>query len=212
MATPAAKMAMAPQASETRYGDFKPVAGSTGATIYVLQKKANHPKSMKLLSDAGLRPMTYQELLPLLMKDEQLKNALKGKWFWLAGQGMEKEGIFTINEKGELREITKKEKLSVEQKVRAFLGEQPLSFDVDWDDYAASLGWRFYLYADLGPQGVAPVVVGMPADREAVAPKNSARPSVPARLLRKAKDQFKELRKHQKPETIDAIEEVLGSV
>ncbi len=212
MAEPAAKLAMAPQASETRYGDFKPVAGSTGATLYVLQEKANHPKSMTLLSAAGLRPMTYQELLPLLMKDEALKNALKGKWFWLAGEGMEKAGIFTINEKGELREITKKEKLSVEQKVRVWPGEQPLSFVVLSDADAADCGRRFDLGASLGPQGVAPVVVGVPADREAVTPKNGTQPDVPAHLLRKAKDQFIELRKHQKPETIDAIEEILGSL
>ena len=188
MAAPAAKMAMAPQASEARFGDFKPIAGSTGTTLYVLQKEANHSMSMKLLSDAALRPLTYQEILPLLTKDEQLKNALKGKWFWLAGDGMEKEGIFTIDEKGELREIGKKEKLSVEQKVRVWPGEHPLSFFVVSGDGAAYVGRRFDLAAYLVPLDVAPVVVGVPADREAVAPKNSAQPNVPAHLLRRAKD------------------------
>ena len=120
---------------------------------------------MKLLSEAGLRPLSYQELLPLLMEDEQLRNTLKGKRFWIAGQGMNKNGIFTIDEKGELVPLLQgffKKKTSVEQKVRVFSGNQPLSFGVDSDYGAADLGRRFNLLADVVPQFVAPVVVGVP--------------------------------------------------
>jgi hypothetical protein len=207
---------MAPQASETRYGGFKPVVGDTGAILYVLEPSngASYLKSMKLLDDANLRPLTRQAILLLLMKDEKLKNFLKGKWFWLAGQDMEEGGIFTIDKKGELREreIGKEEKLSVEQEVCVRPGEQPLSFYVLSDDYAAGYGWRFVLLAGSVLRDVAPMVVGMPTDREAIAHKNNTQPNVPAHLLRKAKKQVVELRKHQKPETIDAIEEVLDSL
>ncbi len=141
---------------------FRQVMGATGKTLHILEKRANHPESMKLLSEAGLRPMTYQELLLLLMEDEQLKNALKGKHFWLAGQGIEKEGVFTINEKGELREIAREERLSAERKVNVCKGNRPLSFGVYSDYVAPGIGWRFFLYADYEPQIAAPVVVGVP--------------------------------------------------
>jgi hypothetical protein len=217
MVAPAAKMAMAPQASETRFGDFKPIVGSTGATIYALQAGANHTKSMALLSEAGLRPFKEKEIILLLMKDEVLKTELKNKWFYIDGVGSEKSGLFTLNEEGKLVKVDSlpraaRKKVSPENIVRAYPGQQPLSFLVDSDDYAAYYGRRFDLLAYFGPHVVAPVVVGVPADREAVAPKTSAQPNVPAHLLRRAKDQFVELRKHQKPETIDAIEEVLGSL
>ena len=141
---------------------FRQVKGATGKTLYILEKEANHPDSMKLLSEAGLRPLSYREILSLLMEDEQLKNALKGKQFWLAGKGIEKEGILTINEKGELREIAREEKPSAERKVYVWSGDQPLSFKVYLDDFAANVGRRFSLNAYLEPQGVAPVVAGVP--------------------------------------------------
>ena len=143
---------------------FKQVKGATGKTLYILEKGAIHPNSMKLLSEAGLRPLSYPEILSLLMRDEQLKNALKGKWFWIAGQGMNKYSIFTIDEKGELVPLPQgffKKKTSVEQKVGVSHGNQPLSFAVYSDDNAAFYGWRFGLYAYNEPQNVAPVVVGV---------------------------------------------------
>ncbi len=150
----------------TDHGDFKPVVGTTGATLYILERGADHPTSMKLLSDSALRPLTYQELLPLLVKDKALKKVLMGERFWIAGQGMNKNGIFTIDEKGELVPLPQgffKKKTSVEQKVGVSQGNQPLSFAVVSVDYvAAYYGRRFYLGADFGPRYVAPVVVGVP--------------------------------------------------
>lgn len=166
-------MTVSRETSESRYGDFKPVVGTTGATLQVLERDANHPTSMKLLSDSALRPLSYQEILPLLMKDEGLRNALKGKWFWLAGEGTDNDGLFTVDDKGELKEIGKRDKLSLEQKVRVWSGNQPLSFGVYSDDYAADFGGRFVLYAVYGPHLVAPLVVGVPVDREAVAQKSA---------------------------------------
>ncbi len=141
---------------------FKQVKGATGKTLHILEKWADYSDSMELLSEAGLKPPSYQEILSLLMEDEQLRNALQEKWFWLAGEGMKKNGIFTISEKGEIRKIRWREKLSLERKVHVYKGNQPLSFRVYSDAPAADHGWRFALDAYAVPHNVAPVVVGVP--------------------------------------------------
>ena len=65
-------------ASTSKFGEFEPFVGATKSILYILKSEANHSKSMKLLDEAGLRPLKYQEILPLLMRDETFKNALKG--------------------------------------------------------------------------------------------------------------------------------------
>lgn len=165
----------------SKFGDFKAVQGSTGATLYLLVQKANQSDSMDFLDRAGLVPYTHQEILPLLMKDETLKNLLKGKWFYLAGKGLEEDGIYTIDEKGELAQIGDRE-ISTESKVRAWKGPYPLSLYVSSDLNAALYGRRFGLYVDGGPHDVAPVVVGKPKPKlEAQAPKAAS-------MLRAEKD------------------------
>jgi hypothetical protein len=144
-----------------KFGDFKPTVGTTGSTLYILEKRSNHLESMSLLDKAGLVPFERQEILPLLMKDEGLKNVLKGKWFYLVGKGLKKEGIYTVNSNGELVEIRDKE-LSIEMKVRAWSGPNPLSLFVLSDCDATYCGWRFYLFAYYDPSDVALVVVGKP--------------------------------------------------
>ncbi len=206
-------------ASEARFGEFKPIVGSTGTTLYILRQSEDYPGSMYSLSRSGLMPLTYQELFLRLMKDEKLKELLKGKRFWIAGEGLDEYGIFTINKKGknkgELRKITKdEEKFSVEQVVHIWSGDLPLSVYVASDKYYDE-GFkiaRFQLYASIGPNMPASVVVGVPADRFAVAPKNNAHPNVPAHLLRKAKEQVIQLRTTAKPGATAAIEEVLNSL
>ena len=164
---------METQTQKPRFSDFEQVSGTTDATACILQQRANHTQSMKLLGDAGLRPYTRQEILPLLMKDKKLKNALKGKGFYLSDAGIDKDGVFTVDEKGELKEI-EKEEISVEQKVCVWSGKNPLSLDVNSDDYASKYGGRFLLFADNEPGDAAPVVVGTPNGREAAAPKTDS--------------------------------------
>ena len=147
--------------SKSKFGNFKPVAGTTGYTLHVLNESANHSKSMNLLDEAGLMPFERQEILPLLMKDAGLKNTLTGKWFYLAGKGLNENGIYTVDDKGELVKITD-EKLSIEMRVRAWKGSNPLSLGVYSDDVAAGCGRRFDLNANGVPDFVAPVVVGKP--------------------------------------------------
>ena len=146
-------------ASTNKFGEFRPITGTTGSTIYVLDKGANHPASVKLLEDAGLTLFTENEILSILVKDEQLKATLKGKWFYLAGNGTEKTGLYTINSDGNL---TGGKGQSIENTVRVWPGKNPLSLGVDSDDVAADCGWRFLLGASCGPVSAAPVVVGKP--------------------------------------------------
>lgn len=163
MATKETKLAIQQTVStiELKFGDFKPIVGTTGSTLHVLETNANHSRSMDLLDKAGLRPLEYQEILPLLMKDETLKNSLKGKWFYLAGRGLNEDGIYTIDDKGELAKIDVKE-LPIENKVRVWSGKNQLSFLVNSDYNTASYGGRFGLDAYAGPHVVAPIVVGKP--------------------------------------------------
>jgi hypothetical protein len=137
-------------------------------SIEVISQRANHPKSMEILAKHGLRPLTYREALS---RSSELINTLKGKWFYLDGQGMQKFGIHTFNEKGKLVGLTGNE--SIDQKVRVWPGNNPLSLLVYSDDGARDLGRRYELNADDGPSLVAPVVVGVKAGREAAAPKTS---------------------------------------
>lgn len=146
------------QSNINKFGDFKPISG-TVSTIYVLGKGGNHPKSMKLLDDAGLMPYTKTEILSILMKDEQLKEALKGKWFYLAETGAKEAGLYTVNTDGS---IAKGKGQSIEDTVRVWAGDNPLSLYVYSDYDASGYGGRFYLYAISDPDVVAPVVVGKP--------------------------------------------------
>ena len=149
------------QATATRQG-FKQITGNTGVALFVSDKGANHANSMKTLEDANLRPLARQEALPLLMRDEALKNALKGKWFYVAGVGMEKGGLFTINYMGEL--VDGADKVSLEERVNVWKGTNPLSLVVHSDFNASLCGRRFVLRACAEPDGVAPVVVGVAKD------------------------------------------------
>ena len=69
---------------------------------------------MDLLDKAGLRPFERQEILLLLMTDEVLKTKLKGMWFYIAGKGLKENGIYTINDNGDL--VTIEGEISIEKK------------------------------------------------------------------------------------------------
>ncbi|MCL5434086.1 MAG: hypothetical protein M1538_03915 [Candidatus Marsarchaeota archaeon] len=155
----------------SRYGEFEPISGTTGVKIYVLNQEADHATSMDLLQKAGLRPYTYQEIILLLMKDEGLKNSLKGKWFYLAELGIGIDGLYTMDENGVLVNIRKK-KIPVEEKIRVWPAKSLLSLVVNSDDVANDSwddSWRFEL-AD-GRSCAAPMVIGTPIGREATDPK-----------------------------------------
>jgi len=151
----------APQSTAIKQG-FKQVTGVTGNSILVLNQGADYSKSMKVLEDANLRPLKHQEILLLLINDSALKESLKGKWFYIEGKGMDKNGLFTVDNKGEL--VERKGMVSTENIVRVWSGSNPLSFVVNSDINAAYYGRRFVLDAYGGPGVVASVVVGVAKD------------------------------------------------
>lgn len=126
----------------------------TKAGLHIAKTEANHQDSMSILAANGLRPLTYQEALsraPKLIKE------LEREWFYLAGNGITEDGVYTFNDKGELQPLKGNEKY--DQRVSVYPGNQPLSLIVDYD-YGDR---RFVLYADGGPLDVASVVVGVKA-------------------------------------------------
>ena len=145
--------------------NFTRTVGDSGAALFVLDKKANHPDSIKLLDGEKLRPLRYQEALLLLMKDETLRKAVEGKCFYLSGAGLDKELLaYTVNAKGELVEIV--EGISPEKTVFVMKGNGPLSLDVvlgPLEDDTLTAG-RYCLNAYLKPDHLLSAVVGVPKD------------------------------------------------
>lgn len=148
-----------PGSSQKKEAPFKKV-GTFGALIS--RTESNYKQSMYLLERNGMKALTYQEALVLLMRDEVLKNALKDEWFWLSGNGIDREESFTIDEKGELVRRTEK---NMEKLVRAWSGNNQPYLVVLSDEFAAYVGRRFGIGGhDAWPGDVAPVVVGVSKD------------------------------------------------
>ena len=126
-------------------------------TPQIVEKSANHEDSIAFLKRKGMRLLTYQEALVWLDKDSEAKSKLKGKWFYLAGNGTELSGFYTFDDKGEL----KQGKEDMEKNVYVWNGNNPLSLNVLTDNGTRYGGWRFLLVANDAPSCVARVVVGV---------------------------------------------------
>lgn len=126
--------------------------------MFVLKKDADHLNSMAILEKANLVPYEGKEILSILMRDVVLKEVLKGEWFYIAGKGIEKNGPFTIDGKGELAE--RKGKVSVEKTVYVCSGSYPLWLCIATDDEAEFCNWRFGLVAGRVPSVISTLVVG----------------------------------------------------
>lgn len=129
------------------------MGNTTKTALFISDCGGDHAKSMGILARKGLRPLTYQEAFS---RSLELISELKGKWFYLAGKGIKEDGVYTFTEKGELAIVTGKETL--DQKVRVWPGNQPLSLGIGSVGFA---GRRFLLLAHGRPSPVAPVVVGV---------------------------------------------------
>jgi len=129
-------------------------------SVFISEHEADYTNSIKILADNGLRSLTYQEALTLISETPELKDQLKGKWFYLDGKGLkEKDGIYTFDEKGSLEKITGKVKPSREKSVCVCKGIQQLCLCVDYADLARA---RFYLTAYTSDgSNITPVVVGI---------------------------------------------------
>jgi hypothetical protein len=138
-------------------------------SLFILETKADYADSMKILEKNGLRPLTYQDAFS---RSSELITELKVKWFYLAGQGLKEDGLYTFDEQGELIKLTGNE--TCDQKVCVWSGDQPLYLEVDSGGFYGS---RFVLYAYGSPHGVAPVVVGIKIN-----PENALPPEVGVRM------------------------------
>jgi hypothetical protein len=86
-------------------------------------------------------------------QNPELKQELKGKWFYLRGKGWtEKSGFHTFNEKGELSKgkgnilvDLPSSKAGLEKTVYILKDAQPLSLLVHTDDFDRYGGNRFFL-------------------------------------------------------------------
>ena len=130
--------------------------------IHIFRQGADHATSMKLLEEAGLRPLTYQEAFYLLAAHDGMWQALKAcvKWFWLAGRGLDKDGVFKTSSRGELIKIWGV--LSGSVIVRASGGAHPLS--LGFAVGKALFRNAVYLGANVLPSHRAPGVVGVAKD------------------------------------------------
>ena len=126
-------------------------------TPQIYEKSANHNDSIAFLKSKGMRLLSYQEALVWLDKDSEAKSKLKGRWFYLAGNGTELSGYYTFDDKGKLTEG----KGEIEKTVYVWSGSNPLSLCVHADYYARYCEGRFVLDASDVPSFVARVVVGV---------------------------------------------------
>ena len=131
------------------------------ANIEILNQRANHAASMRILNENGLRPVTYREILIALGRDPKLKEKLRGKWFWLNGERTEMQGFHTIQSNGFLKEGKSDDPV---KNVYVWEGEQPLAFNVFEDIHTACGDAWFGIHAIYDPSKTAYVVVGIEKD------------------------------------------------
>ena len=122
--------------------------------LFISEQGGNYAHSMEILDKNDLRMLTYQEALS---HAPELVSELKGKWFWLAGEGIKENRLCTFDAKGELAESTGSE--TYDQKIRVWSGKLPLYLGVISGVYRD--GRRFVLGASISPEAVAYAVVGV---------------------------------------------------
>lgn len=151
-------MAFMLRAKEAVQAEFREV-GATGVFIAHTEADWRHSRYMlKHNTKRRLRPLTYEEALLKIYQSPELREQLKGKWFYLKGKGLTLSGYYTFNEKGEL---TPGKGADIENTLSAFEGTKQLSFSVHKDDDANDFRSRFLLTAHFEPSAPAPVVVGV---------------------------------------------------
>jgi len=146
------------------------VQGTVGrfAGITVLDKEANSPNSEFILETHGLRPVTYQEILIALDRDWELKEKLKGRWFWLEGKGVENGGDHTLQPDGSLKEgrseDLEKTVYIMKEDSNLLRGEERRSLEVYTDEVAVITNRRYRLITTIGSAAIASAVVGIPEE------------------------------------------------
>lgn len=129
--------------------------GTDAKPLFASEQGGNYAQSMKSLADNGLRPLTYKEALSF---SSELIAELKGKWFFLEGGVSVESGMYTFNEKGELR-LSNEELL--DQKVHVYSGSKHSRIGVCDEEDTVVNDARFILAANGDPSRVASAVVGL---------------------------------------------------
>ena len=167
-------MALRTRAKETVQVEFREVNASG---VFLAQTEVNQKNSMFLLRQNGFRPLTYQEAIVKIDQNPELKEQLKGKWFYLDDKGSQKwlypdgkdfqlSEYYTFNDKGELTQG----KGDIEKNVYVWKGSRSLLLLVLTDGDARDLGRRFFFIALSGPEFVVGAVVGVRAGHEVATP------------------------------------------
>ena len=128
-------------------------------TLFISKQESDCAKSMELLAANGLRLITYQEALSRF--SSIVVKELRGEWFYLAGKGIQGNGVRTFNERGELVRPTGRE--NDNQRVYVWSGSQQLKMGIYLDGNVPRLHRRFSIsgMSDLDPtDNIARVVVG----------------------------------------------------
>ena len=144
--------------------------------IKILEHHGNHAQSMRMLADNGLRPLTYKEAL---MNAHELIEKLQGRCFYLDGKGIDEDGLYSFNAKGELAKSMGDE--PYDKTVYIWSGDKPLILDVLPDDLDYG---RFEIIAIYNPEYVVLAMVGTKIDQGAEAPKSTDQNSALAQALR----------------------------
>ncbi|MDE1860878.1 MAG: hypothetical protein KGH72_04135 [Candidatus Micrarchaeota archaeon] len=132
------------------------------ASLHVSFQKADYKHTMKMLFDHDLEPLTRSMALRFLTSDDAFRDLVEGKWFWLAGEGLEESGYYTLERRGglvRLDEATRR-KTSPEMVIDVRPGKGPISVGVAGGYTFGYYDSRFTMGADVNPSGEATAVLG----------------------------------------------------
>ncbi len=135
--------------------------------VYISETNVNLPDTIGLLRENGLKLITPTKALMFIARTPMLKDALKGKCFRLAGEGLTLWGEYTFDNNGRLSEGNG----GTEKTVYAYPGSNQLLLGLHPDYQALIYGKRFYLSALNGPTVPLPVVLGVREGYKAAPPR-----------------------------------------
>jgi len=158
---------------------FKERITSTGARLYLLERKvmvADHAESMRVLDRSGLEPLDLRIILPILLKNRDLTEEIKGCSFNLRNVGINQENANSVDVRGELKDrvrftmdaegnfIKLDKKVPSDEAIKIFNSDDklPLILYVYSDKNASDYGARFYVFGNLEPWAGNNLIMGVP--------------------------------------------------
>jgi hypothetical protein len=137
---------------------FSQIKTPAKTPLFMLRRgtDTNHVTSMALLSSNDLRPITYQEVFVLPLK--VIKEL--APCFYLAGKGIEKDGVFTYDINGDLVDLPWYQ-TPVDMRVKVWPGNEPLSLLILDDDSSVFNKHRFVIDGTLSSSRNKAAVVGV---------------------------------------------------